>query len=158
MHVHILRDFSEGCWVTPCISFCLHQHYPEKMLGRPCSPRTECFMLQNSAYLLGLVSLLGLWQILCLGRQVLRLLVVVRLLALLAVATHALLTILRRYLLGKGSKANGESRHKAEFSYICRLTCLEVISLATAFTPRPDLILNSQHKLLDPPAWARAVS
>lgn len=72
-----------------------------------CSPRVPVSR-EGSAYLLSLVPLLGLRQVLCLGRQVLRLrlLVVVRLLALLAVATHTLLTILRWDLLEEPSKAN----------------------------------------------------
>jgi len=59
----------------------------------------------DGAYLLGLVPLLRLRQVLRLGRQMLRLLVVVGLLALLAVATDTLLAILRRDLLEEPSKA-----------------------------------------------------
>lgn len=61
-------------------------------------------MHAGSAYLLWLVPLLGLrrrrLQVLCLGREVrgLLLLVVVWLLALLAVATHSLLSVLRWHL------------------------------------------------------------
>jgi hypothetical protein len=68
---------------------------------QPCR-RTQ--MHAGSAYLLWLVPLLGLrrrrLQVLCLGREVrgLRLLVVVWLLALLAVATHSLLSVLRWHL------------------------------------------------------------
>lgn len=69
------------------------------------APR-ELSVAEDGAYLLSLVPLLRLRQILCLGRQMLGLLVVVGLLALLAVATHTLLAVLGRNLLEETSKAN----------------------------------------------------
>lgn len=81
-------------------------HFTQIIFTLPALGRLS--VVEDSAYLLSLVPLLGLRQILCLGWQMLRLrlLVVVRLLALLAVATYTLLTILRRYLLEEPSKPN----------------------------------------------------
>lgn len=96
---------------------------------------------EGSAYLLSLVPLLGLGQVLCLGRQVLRLLVVVRLLALLAVATHTLLAILRWDLLGKPSKANAWAEAEGHQIKLCPIhlaTSAEVTSSATHLTPWSD--------------------
>lgn len=98
---------------------------------------------EEGAYLLSLVPLLGLRQILCLGRQVLRLrlLVVVRLLALLAVATYTLLTILRWDLLEEPSKANAwveAEGHEIKLCPIRMATSAEVISSATHLTQWSD--------------------
>lgn len=100
-------------------------------------------VVENSAYLLSLVPLLGLRQILCLGWQVLglRLLVVVRLLALLAVATYTLLTILRWDLLEEPSKANTwveAERHEIKLCPTHMATSAEVISSATHLTQWSD--------------------
>lgn len=116
--VYFPKDFSEGCCLILCLfNFAFNTflskrdqvgfvHFTQIIFTLPALGRPS--VVEDSAYLLSLVPLLGLRQILCLGWQMLRLrlLVVVRLLALLAVATYTLLTILRRYLLEEPSKAN----------------------------------------------------
>lgn len=67
----------------------------------------------------------------------LRLLVVVRLLALLAVATYTLLTILRWYLLKEPSKGNAWAEaggHEIKLYHICTAACSEAIPSPTHLT------------------------
>lgn len=125
------------------------------------SSRETVSSRDHAAYLLSLVPLLGLRQILCLGRQMLRLwlLVVVWLLALLAVATYTLLTILRWDLLEEPSEVNTwveAGEHQIKLCHTCKAVWSEAIS-THHYTPDPTVPLfyfASECKLLDPLAQA----